>query len=436
MTTQWILIDVISILIENLALTYFFSKYFSSKYNSALPTVIIWAVASTFGIVVLFMELPVLTYEFSVIAVYMTYLIVFKNASFLHKILCFIIATAFFIGTSITGAFIAALVTDVSISHTLIYQDTSRLLAIILIKAMQIVLFYLLSKRKLEFKSLKKTSTFISSILVILVLSMLLFILSNVHELDSQFNSALVLISLGLLIMLIIVFLIYEMYRREESQNIELNASLQRLHMEAHYFKELDVIHSDIKKWRHDYKTNLVAIRELVKNKENIKAIEYIDSISEDTSMDAVTLQTGNMALDAVVSSKLWHANALNIAVKIHAIYPIDNCIKDNDLCAIVGNLLDNAIEANSLVESTNIKKFISLELLAKGKNLAISVINSYEGIIHKNGTRFLTNKDKRFNGIGIIHIDSIVDKYQGNVLREYRDGIFETHIIIPLVLL
>jgi len=80
-----------------------------------------------------------------------------------------------------------------------------------------------------------------------------------------------------------------------------------------------------------------------------------------------------------------------------------------------------------------NKRKFISLSILSKGRNMTISVCNSFDGIVKKDGSRYLTSKDKRFHGIGIEYVDSIVAKYQGHVTRVNKDEVFETHIIIPI---
>ena len=160
----------------------------------------------------------------------------------------------------------------------------------------------------------------------------------------------------------------------------------------------------------------------------------YIDSIDKEPERNHITLNTGNIVLDSVVSSKLWLAQSRDIDVSLQAVYPENHPINDNDLCAIIGNLLDNAIEACDRITDAASTKFISLTILVKGKNLVVSLSNSFNNEIKREGERYLTLKEGRFHGMGIAHVDSIVSKYQGHVIRENNHGVFETHIMLPLI--
>ncbi|MCL2628193.1 MAG: GHKL domain-containing protein [Oscillospiraceae bacterium] len=433
MTTQWFVIGIFTIMVENFSYTFFFHRRFNSKYNVTFMPILLWLSASAWGVFVYFLSLNSL-YDVGILVIYSAYIFIFKLGSIIQKLLNFLLAIALTLGSSLVGAGVASLLTDVTISHTLQYQDTSRLLALIFIKSLQVILFYVFSSKRFNIKSIKKTSTLLSSLLVVLILSCLFLIFTGINEFDTELNNTLVWLSTGLLLLLISVFILYEMFMREESSNIELSTKLQRLELESAHYKELDTIHADIRKWRHEYNNNIIALKSLVESGDSKKTLEYISTISNIAMQDTITLQTGNLVLDAVVSSKLWYADSLGIDVSIHAIYPKDNHIDDNDMCAIAGNLLDNATEACIRINDDKRKKFISFSLLAKGKNLVISVVNSYEGQIKKKGTRFITDKDERFHGFGIQYLDSIVDKYEGQVLREYADGVFETHILIPLI--
>jgi len=160
----------------------------------------------------------------------------------------------------------------------------------------------------------------------------------------------------------------------------------------------------------------------------------YIDDISKEPERNLTTLQTGNIVLDAVVSAKLWLAQSRDIEVSLQAVYPEHNPVSDNDLCSIAGNLLDNAIEACGRMADTSGKKFIALSILVKGKNLILSISNSFDSELKREGGRYLTLKEGRFHGMGIAHVDSIVSRYQGQIIREHDHGIFETRVMLPLL--
>jgi sensor histidine kinase regulating citrate/malate metabolism len=224
------------------------------------------------------------------------------------------------------------------------------------------------------------------------------------------------------------------MFLREESSNLDLSTKLQRFELESHFYKEVDAIHNEIRLWKHEYNNNLIVLHKFIEHGENAEALKYIDSINHKARQNIEILQTGNLVLDAVVSSKLWLARSQGIDISVHAMYPENSNIEDNDLCAIAGNLLDNAIEACMRMSDESKNKFITFSLLTKGKNMIITISNSYDGDIKTEGGRFITGKDKRFHGIGIKYVTSIIEKYRGNVQMEYADGIFETNVLIPIV--
>jgi len=357
-----------------------------------------------------------------------------KQGRLWQKLLNLVLLQALIAAISLIGAGLASVMTNVSISHTLMYQDTSRLLAIVFIKALQVALLYILAKKDSGTHILKKKSTILLAVTVVIIFLCTILLLSSIHDFDYSLNRTLTWLALGFLAILVVIFLLYEMFVREEITNIDLTTRLQRLELESNYFKEIDAIHAEFRTWRHEYNNNMIALRKLIEHNDNDKAIEYIDGMMQNPARDADILHTGNLVLDAVASSKLWIARSKGIDISVQAVYPESNNIENNDLCAIVGNLLDNAIEACLRIKEESINKFIVFSLLIKGKNMTISVSNSYEGILKKDGDHYLTDKDRRFHGIGMQYVDSIVDKYQGHVLREHTDGVFETHVMIPLI--
>jgi signal transduction histidine kinase len=364
----------------------------------------------------------------------LTYLLLTKYGSFGQKLFGLVLAFAISIGSSLAGAGLASLITNVSMTHTQVYQDSSRLLALILIKAIEIILFYGLAKRHYSLRVLQRKPVIVLTCAVIMIFSCFLFIFFNLSNFDEQANYILIWLAAGMLFILIGVFVMHEMFIREETRNINLSSRLQRLEMESHFFKELGAIQTDLRTWRHEYKNNLLALRALVEEGSSEKTLDYLDKISGESFQENIMLHTGNTVLDAVVSSKLMLARSAGIEVSIQAVYPEINQIEDNDLCAIVGNLLDNAIEACERMSKTEKNRFITFSLLIKGKNLVISILNSYNGEIKRAGDRYLTVKGNSLHGIGIQYIDSIVEKYQGHVLRKYQDGVFETHVMLPLI--
>jgi len=439
---EWIVIETLAILVENFAFIYFLHNRFNSKNNSKIPayypSIIAWCVLVCWGLAATFTQLPSTVYDSVTCVIMLVYLLSIKSGTFWQKIFSVILVYGIDIGTSIAGAGFSSFITSATIEYALQHQDTSRLLAIIFIKMLQIVLFYILAKRHNIIRDLQRKPLLVLSGAAIadFFIIIITFIFTDSIDLNVLQSRLIAWLAVGALIVMIAIFLIYELFIHEEVKNVELATKLQRLELETQFFREIDVMYQDMRTWRHGYKNNLSALRALVAQEAKDKALNYIDDISDNSFKDEITLQTGNYVLDAVVSSKLRLAQSLNIEVNIQSIYPTSNQIKDADLCAIIGNLLDNSIEACERMNDSENKKFIDFLIMLHGKDLFVSISNSYTDKLKRDGDRYLTSKKEKLHGLGISHVDSIVDKYHGHVVRTQNNGIFETRIMLPLTLL
>lgn len=106
--------------------------------------------------------------------------------------------------------------------------------------------------------------------------------------------------------------------------------------------------------------------------------------------------------------------------------------MKEIDLTAVLGNLLDNALEAAKKCEDG--KVYADLYMENKGAFAIFRIANNYRGEIRKKGGRFITTKtDAGIHGIGIQNVIHIVDKYNGYIQQDYEDGIYVTTVILPV---
>lgn len=430
MNKEWIAVELVSVLVENFACLYFLDSRYKSKYNLFWPQFGTWVILISYGFITNNL------YGFIGYGIMLIYLIIFKYGTVLQKIFGILIVGSVEIGTSIVGAGLASVIESTTIEHTLQYQDTSRLLAILFIKMMQMVIFYIFSKKHAKMHNLQKRPVFVLSGVAVIdfVFLFLIWIYIGTPDLQIQQNALPIWLAIGALLIMVAIFVMYELFIYEELKNVELAMKLQRFELESSFLKKLDNIYSDMRIWKHEYKNNLSVLRALVKNIETEKALDFIDSMHSEIYKNQIVLQTGNLALDAIVSSKLWLAQSQNIEVSIQVVYPKNHQISDNDLCTIVGNLIDNAIEACTRMEETAEKKFINFSLIKKRKNLLLSISNSYNDELKISNGNYLTAKKEPFHGIGISYVDSIVEKYQGYVQRLQKNGVFETHIILPLL--
>ncbi|MBQ8637597.1 MAG: sensor histidine kinase [Lachnospiraceae bacterium] len=203
---------------------------------------------------------------------------------------------------------------------------------------------------------------------------------------------------------------------------------------------EVENIYKTMRGWRHDYHNHIQAMKALTFRARNQEADnpfleqldEYLNSLNQDlTSVDTV-IKTGNIMVDAILNSKLSLIRSNKITVNAKAAVPSSLPVSEVDLCTMIGNLLDNAMEACLRQENAD-ERFIRVFIGVLKGQLYISVSNSTGNTIKKQGKTFLSSKDSPSHGFGLMRVDRIAEKYSGYVNRQHEEGIFATEIMLPL---
>jgi len=207
-------------------------------------------------------------------------------------------------------------------------------------------------------------------------------------------------------------------------------AAFQAGLIEKHY-AEVENMYRQVRGWRHDYKNHIQTLKAYMAFGEHKKVNEYLDRLDKDlTSVDRV-IKTGNIMVDAILNSKISLAYSKEIAVNAKATVPKNLNITDIDLCVIIGNLLDNAIEACESIE--NGEKFIRIFVGMKNTQLYMVFTNTAPGKkLSKSGNIFQSRKGDN-HGFGLMRIDKTVEKYGGYIDRNSEDGAFTTEILLPV---
>lgn len=198
----------------------------------------------------------------------------------------------------------------------------------------------------------------------------------------------------------------------------------------AKHCDEVDHIYRQMRGWRHDYHNHIQAMLALLDNPEELR--NYLWMLNDDLTTVDTVLKTGNVMVDAILNSKLSLIKSKNIAVNAKATVPQALQISEIDLCAIIGNLLDNAMEA-CLRQPETEERFIRVYIGLLKKQLYICVTNSVSGTVKKTGTSYLSTKNSHAHGFGLMRIDTLAEKYGGYVNRQSEEGAFATEVMLPL---
>ena len=198
----------------------------------------------------------------------------------------------------------------------------------------------------------------------------------------------------------------------------------------AKHCDEVDNIYRTMRGWRHDYHNHIQAMLALTDNTEELR--RYLWKLNDDLTTVDTVLKTGNVMVDAILNSKLSLIKSRNIAVNAKATVPAELKISEIDLCAIIGNLLDNAMEA-CLRQEDKANRFIRVYIGVLKQQLYICVTNSMDGEAQRLGKAYLSSKSSDSHGFGLMRIDRLADKYGGYVNRQSEEGAFATEVMLPL---
>ena len=192
------------------------------------------------------------------------------------------------------------------------------------------------------------------------------------------------------------------------------------------YYREVENMYTKMRGWRHDYRHHIQAMKVHAARGEYDEIDRYLDMLDDDLTNVETVVRTGNALTDAIFNSKLSLAMEKQIQVKASARIPVTLTVSELDLCVIIGNLLDNAIDA--CMELPPQQRLIRIYMEMKGNYLYLALTNTAAGAKKHS---FASTKGKG-HGFGIARMDAIVKKYGGYIRRASEDGAFSTEVLLP----
>lgn len=208
-------------------------------------------------------------------------------------------------------------------------------------------------------------------------------------------------------------------------------ASYQQELIETHY-RDVDNMYRQIRGWRHDYRNHIQTMKAFAAVEDWDAIRRYLDLLDEDLNTVDSVIKTGNPMTDAIFNSKISLARARKIEVIADARIPVRLKSSEIDLCCIIGNLFDNAIEASMKLPEG--QRVIRVYMDMRNTQLYISFTNFTDGKkLKKEGNLFRSSKGAG-HGFGLVRIDSIVERLDGYISRNSEEGAFTTEILLPQV--
>lgn len=246
---------------------------------------------------------------------------------------------------------------------------------------------------------------------------------------DTQLLTSSIIIITFLFSILTVVSLV--IISKKSNEQLEYQLKLQQIEYEAKFNEDMKGIVDDLRKLRHDMNNHVALMRGLCKAEQYDELQEYLDELNNDICAANEIVATDNKALLVILNTKINSARKkgieFNSVIGVHKLN-----ISDKDMCSLLGNILDNAIEAAEQVEQNAYIDF-TMEKLKTGYNIVCENSYNIEPVVEKK--KFRTNKSNAsHHGIGIENIRDIVKHYHGEVDFQYGDQTFCVKVKLPVL--
>ena len=347
------------------------------------------------------------------------------SSRFFYSILLLIIfgAPEMIIGTVLTAVFGV----DLSAQYASpVVFETGTLVS----KFFAYAIVLVIRKRRFKIEGIvSKQSFFLLYILPAFSVLVLLFFLKVCYSTDNADAQLMSLASSAVLTLAnISIFYIIDKLNELIETKEKLDFAELHIHNQLLHYRELNKHQNELRIFRHDIKNRLLSLMALVKDGKSDKALQIMENnLNWLEEMNSNIINSGNPVVDAIIQAKLHIVKDKGITFQISTKLAEEIRIDELELGIVLGNALDNAIEAVEKNTAAN-KKRISLSLMSADGRISISVSNPVEAEI--NTERLCTAKpDKDKHGYGIKSIKTIAEKYEGIVLFTCDNGIFEANI-------
>ena len=248
-----------------------------------------------------------------------------------------------------------------------------------------------------------------------------IYIMNNIFMLGYKLHSnraniqsavtAVILLGVNVLVFYIYIKLADDLQLRRMTSVYEQQLDLCERHQQE---RELSILR--LRDMRHNMKNNLVSILAYAENGDNEKIIRFVNEIMEEGGIKTSTVtNSGNIVIDSLIGYWYVEAKKVGIDFSVNLNIPMEMPFRGADICLILGNLLENAVEAAQKAEG---KKYIRLHMKYDKNNLLLFVENNYKGVLIKTKDKRLksTKTDAENHGVGLSSVYRIAAKYHGVV--------------------
>lgn len=430
----WDVFEMAVTLCEQFIVFYFICNFLKHDFKS-IKGKTVYVLGAVVGAVLVTSLNELTLYDWWLSAIYFAYWfgfsLIFINGRVLSKLLAAILTNIVLISTSnlVTGTLSVILMSPPAQLYTM--QGAYRVLGALMCQALNLFLYSLILKsvNKTILKMKKKEWILIISVFSISTLSFAIIqIALNESKLSETTSLMLLLSEISLIALNTICLSIMISLNKSNRAAEELKLKEQQLKHDIQYAETVRSQYQEIRQIRHDIKQHLDTVRGLQLEGNIDGAQKYISEITSKLDHIEMFMDVGNDFVNAILNSKLSVAKSKGIEVMCSSQSNISG-INEYDLCNLIGNMLDNAIEA---AEKTGDNAVVEVSIRSDKHKLMITVANSIsQSVLDNNSKLKTTKKDAELHGYGVRSIKTTAEKYDGNATFYEKGKTFFCRVIL-----
>lgn len=437
-TTLFYLIRLFSSTLEMLFAFLLMNAFFHEKYKSKWPKWIAFAVSS--GVLLALQETGQsgnIKTGVQMLLIFAVALVIFDGKKRLKGLFC-VVYSLFVALSKLLSYFAFSLFID-EIFERIPYLDTEsffyRILSIELPNIFMLVIIILVGM----FTKSKNKAVPIRYWLLLLTVPVTTLGTLTVYQYyidllapGEDINIYIIISTVGLVFINVLVFTLFS--KLQNQLEIRRNADLlnTQMRLEKESFKRIEESYNRTRELRHDLKNHIFVLKGIAENGTKEEMLSYLEKMTDAVEEATYVSMSKNSAVDAVLNEKLLYAQKNGISTQFD-VTPLEKTkISAMDICTILSNALDNAVEACVKFESFS-DRYIDVKIEDTENEMIISVKNpSTEAPKRRAGTYISRKKDSENHGLGLKSIKRTVDKNKGDMLVKYENGIFNLVVSLP----
>ena len=426
------IIEMISDIINSVMTVYFFNRTLAPKNEKyekvySLITIIFYILIQ---IIIQNEMLTAIRYNKKFIFIMFCYILLIIYPLFLRegRISEKIILSLFYVNIIIIITFSIFITISMTLglefNEVLIYVNDRRVLVTTINRFIRILVIFIFFNKMKFIKYIKSKFLYILGMILILNLILNVIIQKKLIRSLDIINSDIIYIVFSFSAIQILLIIMVNLIFNQTEKRIMLEMSLE----DKLSNKEVMDMYTKMMGWKHDFKNHISTIKGLLELGTEKEVISYIDEMNERINDIDNKIYTDNVLINSILVNKLKVTKKYDIKIDLNIRINKKINISNIDICVILGNLLDNSIEACIITEGY---KYIDLNIISENNRLIIKISNTTNGKLKYIDGKFLSTKNKGIHGIGLSQVDEVVKKYNGYINRKHENNIFTTYLMI-----